>query len=199
MLTTKLAGLGIAAKAALGVGVAAAAVTTAGATGVLPPPAQHAVASVVDTLTGVQIPDPTVNVDVDVDAGGKVSIPDISGPDVSIPGQDGDEAGDDSATGGHQDNHGACVSEVARDKSTTGREHGQAVSAVAKSDCGKEGSSTSSSSTSTSSTSSSVPTNDTIADDGGQRGHGNGNRGNGPGNSGPGNSGPGNSGRSGRS
>ncbi|HEV8296918.1 MAG TPA: hypothetical protein VGQ20_06475 [Acidimicrobiales bacterium] len=35
-------------------------------------------------------------------------------------------------------NHGAAVSEVAKDKSTTGAEHGQAVSAMAQSDCGKQ-------------------------------------------------------------
>ena len=34
-------------------------------------------------------------------------------------------------------NHGDAVSEVARDKSTVGAEHGAAVSAMAKSDCGK--------------------------------------------------------------
>jgi hypothetical protein len=34
-------------------------------------------------------------------------------------------------------NHGAYVSSVARDKTTSGREHGARVSAAAKSDCGK--------------------------------------------------------------
>ena len=34
-------------------------------------------------------------------------------------------------------NHGAYVSEVARDKTVTGREHGKAVSEAAHSDCGK--------------------------------------------------------------
>lgn len=39
-------------------------------------------------------------------------------------------------------NHGAYVSSVARDKSTRGRAHGQAVSAAAHSDCGKPSSTT---------------------------------------------------------
>lgn len=39
-------------------------------------------------------------------------------------------------------NHGAYVSSVAKDHSTTGREHGQAVSAAAHSDCGKAADST---------------------------------------------------------
>lgn len=34
-------------------------------------------------------------------------------------------------------NHGAYVSQVAKDRSVTGREHGAAVSEAAKSDCGK--------------------------------------------------------------
>lgn len=37
-------------------------------------------------------------------------------------------------------NHGAYVSGVARDKSTSGRDHGKAVSEAAHSDCGKSGS-----------------------------------------------------------
>jgi hypothetical protein len=53
----RLAGLGLAAKVALGVGVAAASTTAAGAAGVLPAPAQHAVASVVDATTPFAFPD----------------------------------------------------------------------------------------------------------------------------------------------
>ncbi len=57
MLVTKLAGLGLAAKVALGAGVAAAAVTTAGAGGVLPGPAQHGVAVAIIAVSPLDIPD----------------------------------------------------------------------------------------------------------------------------------------------
>ena len=49
-----------------------------------------------------------------------------------------DEADDESAdAAAPKDNHGAYVSAVAQDKTLTGREHGQAVSEVARSDAGK--------------------------------------------------------------
>ncbi len=53
-----LAGLGIAGKLALGVGVAAAATTGAGAAGVLPEPVQHAVSKAVGAVTPFTMPDP---------------------------------------------------------------------------------------------------------------------------------------------
>ena len=56
-LTTKLAGLGMAAKAATGLAVAAAAVTSAGAAGVLPAPVQHAVSTTVGAATPFTFPD----------------------------------------------------------------------------------------------------------------------------------------------
>jgi hypothetical protein len=52
-----VAGLGIAGKLALGVGVAAAATTSAGAAGVLPGPVQHAVSDAVGAVTPFSIPD----------------------------------------------------------------------------------------------------------------------------------------------
>ncbi len=52
-----LAGLGIAGKLALGVGVAAAATTGAGAAGVLPGPVQHAVAKAVSEVSPFSMPD----------------------------------------------------------------------------------------------------------------------------------------------
>ena len=52
-----LAGLGIAGKLALGVGVAAAATTGAGAAGVLPGPVQHAVAQAVSEISPFSMPD----------------------------------------------------------------------------------------------------------------------------------------------
>ena len=56
-LTTKLAGLGMAAKAGMGLTLAAASTTAAGAAGVLPAPAQHAVATVVSSATPFSFPD----------------------------------------------------------------------------------------------------------------------------------------------
>ncbi|MGH9189925.1 MAG: hypothetical protein ACRD0Q_07835 [Acidimicrobiales bacterium] len=56
-LAAKLAGLGMAAKAGMGLSLAAASVTAAGATGVLPGAAQHAVATVVSTATPFTFPD----------------------------------------------------------------------------------------------------------------------------------------------
>ncbi len=53
-----LAGMGLAGKIALGVGVAAAATTGAGAAGVLPSPVQHAMARAVDAVSPFSIPDP---------------------------------------------------------------------------------------------------------------------------------------------
>lgn len=52
-----LTGLSVGAKAALGIGIAAASVTGAGAAGVLPGPAQHAVASAVSAVTPFEFPD----------------------------------------------------------------------------------------------------------------------------------------------
>jgi len=56
-LTTKLAGLGMAAKAGMGLTLAAASTTAAGAAGVLPAPVQHAVATVVSSATPFSFPD----------------------------------------------------------------------------------------------------------------------------------------------
>ena len=134
-LTAKLAGLGLAAKATLGLGIATVAVTGAGAANVLPDPAQHAVATVVNAVSPLELSDP--NLAVDLDATTKVSVPDLLEDAL------GDELGDDEGDGNGseaKDNHGACVSAVAKNKDdlTTGREHGLAVSTMAKSDCGKE-------------------------------------------------------------
>jgi hypothetical protein len=58
-----LAGLGVAGKVALGVGVAAAATTGAGAAGVLPDPVQHAMSKAVDAVTPFSMPDPDHHTD----------------------------------------------------------------------------------------------------------------------------------------
>src|SRR5205085_10501200 len=98
MLVAKLAGLGVAAKLALGVGVAAAAVTTAGATGVLPGPAQHGIAVAVNAVSPLEFPDLETKVKVAADATSDVTL-----PTTTIPGDDGvvgDDTGDDTGTDG---------------------------------------------------------------------------------------------------
>lgn len=187
-LVAKLAGLGMAAKAGLGMAVAAASVTGAGAANVLPDPAQHAVATAVSAATPFELPDP----------GDAVT-------DAKVGGTDQTDGADADGAGKPADNHGACVSEIARNAPRgPGGDHGEAVSTAARSDCGKSSTTTSSSSTTSTSTPSTTTT--TIDGDGegiaanrgpGGRGQGNGNAGpgnSGPGNSGNGNSGPGNSG-----
>lgn len=54
-----VAGLGIAAKVAMGAGIAAAATTGAGAAGVLPAPVQHAMAAAVEAVTPFSLPEHT--------------------------------------------------------------------------------------------------------------------------------------------
>ena len=181
-LVAKLSALGMAAKAALGMAVAAAGVTGAGAANVLPDPAQHAVASAVSAATPFEFADPRDAVTGDDEVG---------------------DTGEDGADGAGKpaDNHGACVSEIAKNAPRgPGGEHGRAVSAAARSDCGKSSTTTSSSSTSTSTPSTTTTTIDDEEDaidanrGPGSRGQGNGNGNSGPGNSGPGNSGHGSSG-----
>jgi len=65
-----LAGLSVAAKAGFGISAAAAAVTTGGAAGVLPGPAQHVVATSVDAVTPFSFPD---KANAHANFGGKVS------------------------------------------------------------------------------------------------------------------------------
>ncbi|HVL28243.1 MAG TPA: hypothetical protein VM390_08845 [Acidimicrobiales bacterium] len=88
-LVTKLAGLGMAAKAGMGVTLAAASTTAAGAAGVLPAPAQHAVATVVATATPFTFPDAAndravVGATVSADATGADGTPGVDGKAVSV-------------------------------------------------------------------------------------------------------------------
>ncbi|MGH9225734.1 MAG: hypothetical protein ACRD2W_18550 [Acidimicrobiales bacterium] len=189
MMVSKLAALGLAAKAALGVGVAAAAVTTVGATGVLPDAAQHGVAVAVEAVTPFQLPDPLGSTTTTTTT--------VAGTGGAAVGGDTDGDNEDGAGGtGQPANHGACVSAIAKDKSVTGREHGQAVSAVARSDCGKDAATTGTTlgttTASTSTTSTTVV--GTSANRGAGAKSGNGNSGNGNSGNGNGNGG-GNSGR----
>jgi hypothetical protein len=193
----------LAAKVALGMGVAAASMTAAGAAGVLPSPAQHAMASVVGATTPFVLPDPsTVTVQSGHDTPTSSTVTARAGgtEDGAIVGAAADKNGNagavtdksgnagtvtsDDKVGAVADNHGACVSAVAGSG-------GKTVSSVARSDCGKAGTSTSTSSTSTSTTSTTVAGSaDRTANSGpGSANSGRGNSGSGSANSGKGNSG----------
>jgi hypothetical protein len=154
MFTTKLAGLGLAAKVALGVGAVAAAATTAGVTSaILPSSAQSPTTVAVNAGVDVTLPGSTSTTLGSTTTTTKLTIP-------------GDDKGDEDAKGAkgatgtgagaatpttavHPDNHGGCVSEAAHNDDNQGRDHGQAVSAIARSDCGKSTASTSSTSSTT--------------------------------------------------
>ena len=189
-LAAKLAGLGFAAKAAVGLGVASAAVTTAGVTGVLPGPAQNAVETVVEAVSPLQLSDPT---------GSSTTSTTLANRGVSgAVGLDEDEGEGDEVDGTRTANHGACVSAVARDDSLTSRDHGKVVSAVAQSDCGKEDKGGATSSTSSPSTTSTSIAGDEPSNRGGGNANGRSGNSGASANGGPGNSGnAGNSGNSG--
>ena len=164
MLVKSLLG-SLATKVALGVGVATASVTAAGAAGVLPAAAQHAVASVVGATTPFQLPDEatsppsgTIRAEEPAEATTTSSTSSTSTTTSVKPTTATTEVGDGGAAAGgtREDNHGACVSTVARDQSLTGEDHGKAVSAVAQSDCGKAGSTSTTAPRSTTSTSTST-------------------------------------------
>ncbi|HEX3393132.1 MAG TPA: hypothetical protein VHS52_01280 [Acidimicrobiales bacterium] len=130
-LATKLGALGVAAKLALGLGLATAMAATAGAAGVLPTPAQHAVASVVNA-TPLHIPDPSDdhNAPPTVGGAGDTVAPVVG--DTTGTGDEGTDTGTDQGTT-PSDAHGACVSAVAKSAPTgAGGVHGQAVSDAAK-------------------------------------------------------------------
>lgn len=86
---SRLAAMGLVAKVAMGVGVAAASTTAAGAIGVLPAPAQHAVATVVDAATPFTFPDrahekSNFGATVSADANGATDgVPGVDGKAVS--------------------------------------------------------------------------------------------------------------------
>ncbi len=208
-LGAKLAGMGLAAKAALGLGVAAMSTTAAAAAGVLPDPAQHAVASVVNAVSPFDVPDGESTGGVAADEGdgeGDGETSTTTSSSTTVPG--GDDDGTDGGETGVVANHGACVSEAARTAPRgPGGQHGKAVSEVAKSDCGKTGGDDGGDDDGTTTTSSPTTTIDGddeeltsgISNRGKDNGNGgnngnNGNRGSGGGNSGPGGGNGGNSG-----
>jgi hypothetical protein len=176
LLKTFLASL--AAKIALGTGLAVATVTAAGAAGVLPEPAHNAVASVVEATTPFDVADPVVRDVQDV-----VDDPTTTTTSTTV------ASGDDGVTDTTRKlNHGACVSAVAKN-TPAGPDKGKTVSSVARSDCGKTSTSTTvAPSTSTSSTSTTVAgsstTSSTLDDGLRSTNSGPGNANNGRGNSG---------------
>lgn len=175
LVNTFLASL--AAKLAMATGLAVASVTAAGAAGVLPEPAQKAVASVVEATTPFALPDATGEgmvaevVDELVDDG--VTTTTLGGSTILA-------AADEGTTddGARKENHGLCVSTVAQN-TPGGPDKGKTVSSVARSDCGKKAATTSTTVDPTTSTTSS-----TVAS---SAGNGKGNSGNAS-NSGKGNS-----------
>ena len=196
MLVKTLLG-GLVAKVAMGVGVATASVAAAGAAGVLPDPAQHAVATVVAATTPFSLPDKSdVTTLATEEEPGGVTTTTISSTSTTLAGTD------DDGDGTRAVNHGACVSTAAKDKSGEGN-HGKTVSSVARSDCGKtDGASPTTTTVPGSTTTTIGSTTTTTVDDGlrsSNSGRGNsGNSGRGNSGNGGGNSGNGGQGSSGR-
>ena len=187
MLVKTLLG-GLVAKVAMGVGVATASVAAAGAAGVLPDPAQHAVASVVAAATPFSLPNPsdeTTLATEDDTTGGSTTTTSTTSTTLAGSGDDRD-----GTAGTRAVNHGLCVSTAAQDKSGEGN-HGKTVSSVARSDCGKTGTSSATTTVPGGSTTTTIGggSTTTTVDDGQRIAN------SGPGNSG--NSGRGNSGNSG--
>lgn len=157
LVNTFLASL--AAKLAMATGLAVATVSAAGAAGVLPDPAQNAVASVVEATTPFTISDASKTVD-DVVGGLDEVVGDVTtttlDTSTGLPGIGEDEGDTDEVTDDTRKvNHGACVSTVAKN-TPGGPEKGKTVSSVARSDCGKTTSTTVAPTSSTSSTSTTV-------------------------------------------
>jgi hypothetical protein len=90
----RAAGLGLVAKAGLGFGLVAASTTAAGAAGVLPDPAQHAVAKVVGAATPFTFPDKASD---KADHGRNVSA-DATGASDGVAGVDGKAVSDAAKT-----------------------------------------------------------------------------------------------------
>ncbi|MDQ3641997.1 MAG: hypothetical protein M3450_11205 [Actinomycetota bacterium] len=89
-LATKFGSLGLVAKAAMGLTLVAASTTAAGAAGVLPAPAQHVVATVVDVATPFTFPDETKD---KANFGATVGA-DATGASDGVPGVDGKAVSD---------------------------------------------------------------------------------------------------------
>ena len=137
LVNTFLASL--AAKLAMATGLAVASVSAAGAAGVLPEPAQKVVATVIEATTPFALPDATGDVVDEVVDNTTTTL----GTSTTLAGDD--EAGDDAdgtSDGTRKENHGLCVSTVAKN-TPGGPDKGKTVSSVARSDCGKKSATTS--------------------------------------------------------
>ena len=135
LVNTFLASL--AARLAMAAGLAVATVTAAGAAGVLPEPAQKAVASVIEVTTPFALPDATGDALVDEVIDDDVTTTTL-GTSIILAGDDADEGTTD---GTRKENHGLCVSTVAKN-TPGGPDKGKTVSSIARSDCGKTTSTT---------------------------------------------------------
>lgn len=115
-LFAKFAAAGAIAQAAAVGGVAVVGLSTAGFTGVLPTPVQHGFATVVDTVTPFQAPDPQKTAD-------PVTPPspsDTAVPTAGTDGQNGADAPETSAPA-HPSNFGGAVSSQAHDGGVDGQ------------------------------------------------------------------------------
>ena len=90
-LAAKFTGLGMVAKSGIGLSLVVASTTAAGAVGVLPAPAQHAVATVVGAATPFTFPDPDVH---DKNNFGATVSADATGASDGVPGVDGGAVSD---------------------------------------------------------------------------------------------------------
>jgi len=92
--------------------------------------------------------------------GGSRSAANTSGSDMS--GHNTSSSSNESSTAAQKapDNHGACVSGLANNHSRSGEAHGDAVSAAARSNCGKPSSATNKGTTSSNQSSSNQSSND---------------------------------------
>src|SRR5688500_5964951 len=111
LVNTFLASL--AAKLAMATGLAVATVTAAGAAGVLPEPAQNAVASVVEATTPFALPNAAAAAGQVVGGVGADVTTTTLGTSTTVAGTDADEE-DGTTDGARKENHGLCVSTVAK-------------------------------------------------------------------------------------
>jgi hypothetical protein len=102
----KVAGLGLAAKIALGTGVAAASVASAGAAGVLPSAADHAVRNAIEAVTPVHFHDGSDEPEHPDNFGDRVSR-DATGASDGTKGVDGQKIAEEAPGSEHRPDHRA--------------------------------------------------------------------------------------------
>ena len=119
-LIAKIAGAGAVAQAAAGAGVVVVGLSTAGFVGVLPGSAQHTFATVVDSVTPLDAPDPATTSDTSTDQT-TPSADDPSG--TGTPGTDGTDDGTEAPA--HPSTFGGRVSDAAHNGGVDGRQVSQ--------------------------------------------------------------------------